>query len=240
MTVLCRACHFDWSLFGHCASCSPMVMFYEVVTNAFMELGKCLCEVTFDNKDDDGLVAVLCAVVIPEDVANANLSSYPLTATRVLPSVNKTYLSREINDYANEHVLLTQLINLSSKTVHFACLFYDQGFLKQRDVRMIVQLSTLISLQDTQTFRNSTTIFHLLLCFTPMSLSKHVYAFIWHFYERLSSSTSTSAHISSLNKLVSVFFFDRIVSPYPQIKFLLHSTSPYEPWNTFVPVSHLT
>lgn len=63
-------------------------MGYEAVTNTFMDLGKCLCDVTFDSKDDDGLVAVLCAVVIPEGVAYANLSSYPLTATRVLPSVN--------------------------------------------------------------------------------------------------------------------------------------------------------
>lgn len=103
-------------------------------------------------------------------------------------------------------VLLTHLINISSKTLHLLSILWSRLLEAARDERMIVQLSTLISLQDTQTLRNSTTIFHLLLCFTPMSLSKHVYAFIWHFYERLSSSTSTSAHISSLNKLVSVFF----------------------------------
>lgn len=54
-----------------------MVMFYEVVTNAFMELGKCLCDVTFDSKDDDGLVTILCADVILEGVANANLCQLP-------------------------------------------------------------------------------------------------------------------------------------------------------------------
>lgn len=110
-------------------------------------------------------------------------------------------------------VLLTHLIHLFSQTLHLLSVLWSRLLKAARDVRMIIQLSTLISLHDTQTFRNSNKIFHPLLCFTPMSLSKHVYAFIWHFYERLSSSTSTNAHISSLNKLVSVFFLTVLYRP---------------------------